>query len=308
MRLAYLGPAGSFTEAALLTLDEARDAELDPRLTITDALDAVRTGVAAAALVPLENSVEGSVNRTLDELGFGPDQLAIRREVLLPITIALLARPGTELADISTVLSMPHAAAQCRRWLAANLAGAEVVETTSTSDAARQVAGGSTPSAALGAPGAAEQYGLAVLAPDVGDNPDAVTRFVLVGLSDAPPPPPTGADRTSVVEFIAEDHPGALLELLEQFAARGVNLSRIESRPTGAGMGRYCFFVDCEGHVAEARVGEALTGLRRTCAGVRFLGSYPRADALPSTPARGCTDDDFATAGEWLAAIREGRS
>jgi prephenate dehydratase len=131
-----------------------------------------------------------------------------------------------------------------------------------------------------------------------------VTRFVLV-TKPAPPPPPTGADRTSLVAFIRDDHPGALLEILEQFAARGVNLTRIESRPTGNGMGRYCFAVDCEGHVADARVGEALMGLRRVCADVRFLGSYPRADGIAVSPTRGTANEDFANAQAWLARLRD---
>ena len=144
---------------------------------------------------------------------------------------------------------------------------------------------------------------MAVLASAIGDNPDAVTRFVLVTRPTAPPHP-TGADRTSLVAFISDDHPGALLEILEQFATRGVNLTRIESRPTGHGMGRYCFAVDCEGHVNDARVGEALVGLRRVCADVRFLGSYARADGVPATVGRGTSNSDFADAEQWLARLR----
>ncbi len=303
-RLAYLGPPGTFTEAALLTLPESSGAQLDPRPTITDAVEAVRTGAADAAMLPLENSIEGSVMLTLDELAFGADDLVVRREVFLPITIALLARSGVGLDEVSAVLSMPHAAAQCRRWLAANLPGVPVRATTSTAEAARLVGEADDPLAALGAPIAATEYGLDVLEPSAGDNPDAMTRFVLVSRNDTPPDAPTGADLTSVVAFIADDHPGALLELLEEFAVRGVNLTRIESRPTGAGLGRYCFFVDVEGHVAEPRVGEALSGLKRKCADVRYLGSYPRATGTPSPAARGTTETDFASAAEWLAQIR----
>ena len=145
-----------------------------------------------------------------------------------------------------------------------------------------------------------------MLAHDIGDNPGAVTRFVLVS-RPGPPPPRTGADRTTVVAYIAEDHPGALLEVLTEYAVRGVNLTRIESRPTGDGLGRYCFTIDCEGHVADARVGEALVGLRRVCADVRFLGSYPRADGEPATVRRGTSDADFADAAAWLARIRTGQ-
>jgi prephenate dehydratase len=201
---------------------------------------------------------------------------------------------------------MPHAAAQCRSWLAANLPSAVVEATTSTAEAARQVALSSEPLAALGAPIAAAEYGIDVLVDGVGDNPNAMTRFVLVGRSGEAPPAPTGADRTSAVVFIGDDHPGALLELLEEFAVRGVNLTRIESRPTKQGMGRYCFFVDAEGHVADARVGEALMGLKRRHAGVRFLGSYARADANPAPVPAGVREEDFADAAIWLKKIRTG--
>ncbi|MEP7054143.1 MAG: prephenate dehydratase [Actinomycetota bacterium] len=305
-RLAYLGPPGTFTEAALLTVPEAHFATFDPRPTISEAIGAVRRGDADAAMVPLENSVEGSVNVTLDELAFGPDELSIRREVLLPITISLLARPGVLLEDITAVLSMPHGAAQCRAWLAENLPAVAIEATTSTAEAARLVALSAEPIAALGAPIAAQEYGIEVLVSDVGDNPNAMTRFVLVGRSDSPPPAPTGVDRTSAVVYIGDDHPGALLELLEEFAVRGVNLSRIESRPTKQEMGRYCFFVDAEGHVTDSRVGEALMGLKRRCAAVRFLGSYGRADATTSTVPVGVREEDFVEAAAWLKRIRTG--
>lgn len=306
-RLAYLGPPGTFTEAALLTVPEARFATFDPRATISEALAAVRRGEADAAMVPLENSVEGSVNFTLDELAFGQDELSIRREVLLPITISLLARSGVALADITAVLSMPHGVAQCRAWLGQHLPTVAIESTTSTAEAARLVALSPLPIAALGAPIAAKEYGIDILVNDVGDNPNAMTRFVLVGSRGAPLPAPTGADRTSVVVFNDDDHPGALLELLEEFAVRGVNLTRIESRPTKEAMGRYCFFVDAEGHVADARVGEALMGLKRRCAGVRFLGSYGRADVVSPTPVTaGVREQDFTAAADWLARIRTG--
>jgi prephenate dehydratase len=306
VRLAYLGPPGTFTEAALLTVPEASFATFDPRATIADALAAVRHGDADLAMVPLENSVEGSVNFTLDELAFGPADLTIRREVLLPITISLLARAGVGLGDVLRVLSQPHGAAQCRGWLAANLPGVALQATTSTAEAARLVAVSTEPLAALGAPIAAKEYGVDVLVDDVGDNPNAVTRFVLVGPSSVSPPAPSGADRTSVVAFIGDDHPGALLEVLEEFAVRGVNLMRIESRPTKEALGRYCFFVDCEGHVLDSRVGEALSGLKRRCADVRFLGSYGRADTSSAPVAVGTRDRDFSDAAEWLERIRSG--
>ncbi len=315
-RYAYFGPAGTFTEAALRTVPAAAAGDLQPHPTIGAALDAVRRGDADAALVPLENSVEGPVSITLDELALGAP-LIITREVLLPVGFVLVARPGTTLSDVRSVGSFPIASAQCRRWLAATLPAAEVVSAPSTAGAAAMLAEGSAAwDAAICAPIAAERYRLTVLAEGIGDNPSAVTRFVLVS-RPAPPPLPTGADRTSVVAFIADDHPGALLEVLTEFSVRGVNLTRIESRPTGERLGRYCFSVDCEGHVDDARVGEALTGLRRVCADVRFLGSYPRADD-PSTAAgpgaagrdatgRDTTDEAFRNASAWLARVREGR-
>lgn len=273
-RFGYLGPAGTFTEAALRTLPAAARADLRPYPSVAGALEAVRSGDVDGAMVPLENSVEGSVATTLDELATG-DLLQVTREVLLPVRFALLARPGTGLHEVGTVATHPHAEAQCRRWLRAVLPAAAVVLTPSTADAARETAAGRY-DAALSAPIAAAHYGLAALADDVHDRADAVTRFVLVS-RPGPPPAPTGADRTTLFAFIADDHPGALLELLTEFSVRGVNLSRIESRPTGERLGRYFFSVDCDGHLAEPRVGEALAALRRRCAKVRVLGSYPRA-------------------------------
>jgi prephenate dehydratase len=304
-RIGYLGPEATFTEAAARTVPSAGELVAYP--TVPAALDAVRQGEVDGAMVPVESSVEGSVNATLDELIRG-EPLLIAGEVLLPVALALLGRPGTVLAAVRHIVTHPVAEAQCRRWVAAKLPGARITVTTSTAAAAAAVAAGEAgPSgpydAAIAAPVAAQRYGLETLATAIGDYPDAVTRFVLVA-RPAPPPLPTGSDRTSLVAFIRDDHPGALLEILEQFAARGVNLTRIESRPTGNGMGRYCFAVDCEGHITDARVGEALMGLRRICADVRFLGSYPRADRVSASPARGTTNDDFAGAEAWLARLR----
>ncbi|HVF05325.1 MAG TPA: prephenate dehydratase [Frankiaceae bacterium] len=303
-RLGYLGPPGTFCEAALRTLPNAARAGLEPYVSVPEALDAVRRGEVAAALVPFENSVEGSVSTTLDDLATG-DPLHVTAEVLLPVTFDLLVRPGTTLGDVRRVATHPHAEAQCRVWLRTVLPLATVSPAASTADAAAQVAAG-TYDAAIASPLAADRYGLVAAASGVGDRADAVTRFVLAA-RPAAPAPPTGADRTTVVAFIADDHPGALLELLTEFAVRGVNLTRIESRPTGAGLGRYCFSIDCEGHAGDARVGEALSALRRICAEVRFLGSYPRADGAPPVVRRGATDDEFRDAAAWLAAIREGR-
>ncbi len=300
-RTAYLGPAGTFTEAALRVLDAGEPTEALPCATIQATLEAVRTGAARRGVVPIENSVEGAVTATLDELATGQD-LIIRAEVLLPVTFALLARPGTQLADIKVLSGHPQAQAQCRQWLAAQLPDAEWRPASSNAEAARQAAEGQI-DAALAGEFAAGVYGLAVLAHDVHDRAGAVTRFVAVSLP-GPPPAPTEADRTSVVAFLADDHPGALMEILSQFAVRWVNLTRIESRPTGEGLGRYCFSIDCEGHVAEARVGEALMGLRRVCSDVRFLGSYPRGDGGRTMVRPGTADADFAAAVAWLGRLR----
>lgn len=304
-RYAYLGPEGTFAEQALRTLPAAAKADLMPERSVPSALEAVHQGYADGAMVPLESSVEGAVAITLDALATGPP-LVVTREVLLPVRFALLARAGTTLADVRRVATHPHAEAQTRRWLAGRLPAASVLPVLSTAAAAAAVADPSSGyDAAICAPIAAERYGLQVLAGDVADSAGAVTRFVLVS-RPGPPPPPTGADKTSLVAFIADDHPGALLEILEEFAVRGVNLTRIESRPTGDGMGRYCFSVDAEGHVADARVGEALAGLRRVCADVRYLGSYPRADGARPALRRGVADADFLDAAAWLQSVRTG--
>ena len=304
-RYAYLGPAGTFSEAALRSLPAAQGVERVPCVSVADALDAVRRGDVAAALVPLENSVEGSVSETLDELATG-DPLQIVREVQLTVSFALLVRPGTRLGDVSTVTTIPHAEAQTRGWLRANLPTARFIAASSTADGARAVAAGEA-DAAVAAPLAAEQYRLESLVDDIADTQGAVTRFVLVA-PPGPPPPATGADRTSLVAFIADDHPGALLEVLTEFAVRGVNLTRIESRPTGDGLGRYCFSIDAEGHIDQARVAEALAALRRLCADVRFLGSYPTADGSAPTERRGTSDEDFTDAAAWVDQLRRGQS
>ncbi len=304
-RYAFLGPEGTFTEQALRAVPAASRAELQPCATVTLALDAVRDGDADGAVVPIENSVEGSVPVTLDELATG-EPLMITREMTVPIAFSLLARPGTSLEDIRVVATHPHAAAQTRGWLARNLPRVEVVHAGSTAAAAAAVAdSASSWDAAISAPLAAGHYRLDVLAEGIGDNPDAVTRFVMVSRPGVPAPR-TGADKTSLVAFMREDHPGALLEILEQLTMRGVNMTRIESRPTGAMLGNYCFSIDCEGHVDDARVGEALMGLRRVCADVRFLGSYERHDGIEPTIRPGTSDAEFQDATAWLARLRRG--
>ena len=306
----FLGPSGTFAEAALRQVLAALgrpDAVTRPQPSVDAALAAVRAGEVAAAVVPIENSVEGGVPATLDALANG-SPLRVLAEQLVPVTFVLAARPGTTLADVRRIGSHPHAWAQCRGSVAALAPGATYVPALSTAAAAEAIAADSAPfDAALCSPLAAESFGLDVLAEDVEDNPGAMTRFVLVA-RPGPVPPQSGSDKTSVVVFQGDDHPGGLLELLEQFATRGINLTRIESRPTGDALGRYCFSIDCEGHIGEARVGEALMGLHRTCTQVRFLGSYPRADGAPvSVPAR-TTDAAFEQAGSWLSALRRGEA
>lgn len=323
-RYSYLGPRGTFTEAAVgllhgrAGLDGAPDAL--PCSSIQATLEAVRSGQSELGVVPIESSVEGAVTATLDELAVGTE-LVICAEALVPVEFALLARPGTQLADVKQVGGHPVAQPQCRRWLAANLPQAEWQPAASNSDAAMQVAEGRLDAALAGA-FAAELYGLVALVTDVHDRDEAVTRFVAVRLPGELPQR-SGADKTSVVAFLADDHPGALMDILGQFSFRDVNLTRIESRPTGDGIGRYFFFIDCEGHVAQARVGEALMGLHRVCAEVRFLGSYPRADEPvarapqvtvlePGAPAGDAagdkSDEEFLEAADWLARIRQGQS
>jgi len=301
-RYAYLGPEGTFSEAALRSLPVAAGAVLLPQPSVPVALEALRSGAADGAVVPLENSVEGSVTSTLDELAI-EQPLVIAAEVYLPVNFSLLVRDGTPLAAIRTVATHPHAEAQCRRWLREQLPQAEVVLVGSTSAGAAGVAAGEY-DASVSAPIAASAYRLTALATDLADNPGAVTRFVLL-TRPAPPPPRSGQDRTTVVAFIRENHTGALLEVLTEFAVRGINLTRIESRPTKELLGRYCFSLDCEGHIADSRVGDALAALHRICADVRYLGSYPRGDDRPAEPVRhGAADEDFVDAAAWLARVR----
>jgi prephenate dehydratase len=303
LRYAYLGPSGTFTEAALLSLPGAEEIEGVPYASVPAAFDAVRSGACDAAVAAMESSVEGAVTATTDELAVG-EPLMIVHEVLLPISFALLTRPGTDLADVKTLASHPVAEPQCRRWLGGHLPDARWEAAASNAEAAKQVRDGVFDGALAGAFTAA-RYGLEVLADGIHDNAGAQTRFVVVTRPGSPTPP-TGLDKTSVTVGLRDNHPGELMEILEEFAGRGVNLCRIESRPTGEAMGKYYFLIDCEGHIADERVAEALLGLRRSSASLRFLGSYPRADRQAPTIRPGTTDAEFAEARDWLSAVRDG--
>ena len=302
LHLAFLGPAGTFAHAAARQLADA-DTVLVPHGSVTQAIDAVHDGSADAAVVPLENSVEGAVAATLDALTTDRP-LVIRAETFLPVVFDLVARPGTELSAVRSLATHPHAAAQVRRYLLGALPQVEVTPIGSTAAGAQAVAEHRF-DAAVAPSGSAELYRLSVLASDIADQPGAVTRFVLLGRPQ-PPAPPTGNDRTTLVTYLRENHAGALLQLLTEFATRGINLTRIESRPTKGQLGEYCFSIDCEGHLAEARVADALSALHRVCAAVRYLGSYPRADGVRQSPVPpGGGDADFAAATTWLANLRE---
>ena len=273
IKYAYLGPAGTFTEAALLKI-AASDDQLIAYANVTAALDAVRKGECDKALVPIENSVEGVVARTLDELAIG-DPLVITAESTLPVSFSLMVLEDTDPKSIKSIATHPHAESQCRTYIANNYPTAQVIETASTAAAAKGLTKGDW-DAAIAAPIAAKNYQLKVIATDIGDNSNAVTRFVTVE-KPGKMPKATGKDRTSLAVFIGIDHAGALLEILNEFAKHQVNLSFIQSRPTGAQLGHYHFIIDAEGHIEDKPVAQALAGLKQICEDIRFLGSYPQA-------------------------------
>ncbi|MBE6481177.1 MAG: prephenate dehydratase [Actinomyces ruminicola] len=306
----FLGPGGTFCESALRQVAPA-DVVLDSCQDVPTALDRVRDRSAVAAVVPIENSVEGGVNVTLDNLVVGAP-LVIAAEMAVPITFVLAGRPGTRLEDIRAISTHPHAWAQCRGWVHQHLPGAAYIEASSTSAPARALADAATADAleyqaVLCNPLAAEQYDLTVIAGGVADNPDAVTRFVKV-TRPGRVGEPTGADKTTLLVQLPHNRAGALMDMLEQFSVRGVNLTRIESRPVGDSLGRYRFSIDVEGHIREERVQAAFIGLHRTCPFLRFLGSYPRLDSLPVVVPAGTSDKDFIVARSWVAEVLEGRT
>lgn len=283
-RVAFLGPAGTFSEDALLAA--AGDAELDPlpRPSVYAAIRAVAEGEADRALVPFENSIEGAVRSTLDTLAFEAEGVMIAGEYDHPIRHSLIARAGVPLDRIAIVLSHPQASAQCARFLRTHLPHARVRAAESTADAVRSVAGAEELWGALGAASAAPLYGCVVLREGVEDNPANVTRFVWIA-PEGTRPAGDGPWRTTLVfAELGADHPGALVEALTEFSSRDVNLTRIESRPLRQGLGRYMFFCDLDGDAGEGPVADAIEALRGKAESVRILGSYPTAaDGIPGT-------------------------
>lgn len=270
MKVAYLGPEGTFTEEALLSLPWASAAELVAATTITAVIDAVASGDCDRGLVPIENSIEGSVNQTLDALAFG-EGVEIVGEVVRPIRHALLGPPGSVPADVTDVVSHPHASAQCRSWLGTHLADARIHAANSTAEAARTAASSGVGWAAIGTQLAASLYGLAVLAENIEDRTENATRFVILGRDR---PEPSARDKTSLVCFQQADRPGSLLAILHEFSDRGINLSKLESRPTKERLGEYCFFIDCDGHADRSPLDHAITSLQTKIFRVKILGSY----------------------------------
>ncbi len=300
--IGYLGPKGTFTEAALLSETDLASARLVEFASMPEVLDAVASGEVAAGFLALENALEGSVTPTLDGLIFDHD-LLIQREVAVPIHHALLARPGTKLEQVSILLSIREALAQCRTFRRQQLPHVEELLTTSTAAAAAQVAREVDGKwAAIAPERAGEVYGLEVLAREVEDHPENMTRFVLVARSGLPAP--TGHDKTTVVCFQHFNQPGSLLAILQEFAARSINLTRLESRPTKASLGSYCFVIDFEGHVADEVVGDALVHVRPRLHSMKFLGSYPAAGQ--HTERRQRRARSHLEALKWLATTRGG--
>lgn len=300
-RIAFLGPEGTFSEQALLSQPDYAAMDQVSCASIDDVLHAVSSGQVEVGLVPIENAIEGSVNITLDALIFDHD-LRMQREIVIPIVMCLLAPPGVSLGDIDRVVSIPVATAQCRRFLAEHLPGVEQVAANSTALAARIVAEEDDGrSAAVGTSLAAKVTGLEVLAEDIEDHRGNETRFVAVARGGVPAP--TGHDKTTIVVFQRADRPGSLLSILQEFAARAINLTRLESRPTKRGLGDYCFIIDLEGHVGDELVADALRDLKSKNEDVLFLGSYHAAGETAPRVRREA-EAAWAEANDWVQALR----
>jgi prephenate dehydratase len=275
MRIAYLGPAGTFTEDALGEVTAGVEFEPLRTATIHDAILAVEAGEADRALVPFENSIEGSVRGTLDTLAFDAAAVTIVGEHDYAVRAHLIGREAIELNGIQAVLSHQQPLAQCARFLREQLAGVELRSVSSTAAAVRMVAESVRPWAAIGSRAAAELYGCVILREGIQDEVDNVTRFVWIAPAGTAPAD-GGSWKTSLVfSELGEDHPGALVNALREFSDREINLTRIESRPMRQGLGRYMFFCDLEGAEGDERVAEAIAALRTKAESVRILGSYP---------------------------------
>lgn len=300
-RIGFLGPPGTFTEEALHTQADLAAEELVPFRSMPDVLAATEAGDVDLGFVAIENSIEGSVNISLDALVFDHD-LLIQREVVLNVSLQLLAAPGTALADVRRVVSIGPALGQCRAFLARELPGVEIGTADSTAEAVRLVGEERTPGvAAVGNALAGKLYGLDVVAAEIEDHPENQTRFVLLAPSGVPAA--TGHDKTSIACFQHHDQPGSLLAILQEFAARSINLTRLESRPTKRGLGEYCFIIDLEGHLADELVADCLRDLRSKLLDVKFLGSYPAAGEHGEAVRREA-DAAWKRADEWLQQFR----
>lgn len=303
LRVGFFGPFGTFTEQAVRSQADLAGQELIPYPSVPDVLDAVESGEVDCGVVPIENSIEGTVNFTQDALAFDYE-LLITREIDLDIEHCLVAPAGTSLDDVKVVLSIPVATAQCHRFLRENLRAADIRPAASTAEAARLVAEGAGVGTVAVAPRvAADLYGLDVLAEDIADHPGNQTRFVLVARDGIPAP--TGHDRTAMVVFQRADEPGSLISILQEFAARRINLSNLLSRPTKrGGLGDYCFVIYAEAHVDDELMADALRELHAKQGSVKFLGSYPAAGEHASS-AREHADARWRSADDWVAALRD---
>lgn len=302
--IAYLGPPGTFSEEALLSEPDLAQATHVAFGSFWEVLEAVDNSTVELGLVALENSIEGTVNLALDPLIF-THELWIVREIQLAVTQCLLGQRSARLEDVKRVTSMPVAIAQCRDWLSRNLGAIDEEPVPSTAEAARRAAGAADPAvAAIGTKHAAELYGLSVLAQGIQDHDGNMTRFALVAQPEWGIPPPTGHDKTTIVCFQSSDHPGSLHTILGQFAARNLNLTKLESRPTKKALGEYCFVIDIDGHVADEVVADCLRDLHATLPAVKFLGSYPAAGPTGARR-RQEASDAWKEADAWVSRIRE---
>jgi prephenate dehydratase len=296
-RIGFLGPAGTFSEQVILRQPDLAAGERVPYALMTDVLFAVAEGELDLGVVPVENAIEGTVNAIVDTMAFDVDVL-IQREMLELVSLNLLTRPGAQLEQVKRLLAIPVASAQCRTWLRQHLPQVDYVAANSNAEAAELAAAAADPAvAAIANTLSGELYGLVPAATDIEDHPENATRFVLVAKAGVPAP--TGHDKTSIVVYQRADRPGSLLAILQEFAARSINLSLLLSRPTKTSLGDYCFLLDLDGHISDPVVADCLRNLRAKQADVKFLGSYPAAgEAGPATRAQ--SSSDVASAEAWL--------